>query len=528
MEKIPGPGQIKAGVEGATGALLGNIESGEGIIKVVRRLGGPEMAQFGTAGGPGMGALAQNSKLLNLIGQAMISPKGPAALQQAIATNANPAQLFVAGSRSGTAKVGEELFGLNKGPFNEALSGLIDSEINPLKSVPADTVKNKFLTGLGTFLGPVLKFLGLSLLIAALASFTMRQKGKGKMGGSRMSRLKGIVDEMTDVPCGEDEKCPDGSEPPCEDDPPPPPPGECSDEEKEQGKVWNPDTEECECPEGQTFNDETGKCEPGGEEDPCKDKPGTTWNPETEECEDDEEVEEQIVEKPILLRYDDDHVKVYAPRLPNTEAQEGFLSAMEKAQSDALLGRVDLEETLAGIVSDVLLEMSDEMGTEKAELDLGTRGFRWDTDKWGALTAGKLNRKYKRTSKKKNKEGEVVKIKRIIPKYFYVFDKSLESVLEQVDIDENTVRMLAKWMIKMLRKGNKATLSGREIKKLVTTLAGSAKNIEGKEQEIINAISNFSVVKDSKRIREVDQQPDFSSINEAKELARMKVLSGIK
>jgi hypothetical protein len=216
----------------------------------------------------------------------MISPKGPAALQQAIATNANPAQLFVAGSRSGTAKVGEELFGLNKGPFNEALSGLIDSEINPLKSVPADTVKNKFLTGLGTFLGPVLKFLGLSLLIAALASFTMRQKGKGKMGGSRMSKLKGIVDEMVDVPCDEkeDEKCPDGSDPPCEDEPPPPPEDPCKDK---PGTTWNPETEECEeeekkpdCdPDTQMVDPDTGECI-----DIPKCPDGTVYNPETGKC----------------------------------------------------------------------------------------------------------------------------------------------------------------------------------------------------------------------------------------------------
>lgn len=312
MEKIPGTGQIKAGVEGATGALLGNIESGEGIIKVVRRLGGPEMAQFGTSGGPGMGALAQNSKLLNLIGQAMISPKGPAALQQAIATNANPAQLFVAGSRSGTAKVGEELFGLNKGSFNEALSGLIDSEINPLKNVAADTIKNQFLTGLGAFLGPVLKALGLSLLIAALASFTMRQKGKGKMGGSRMSKLKGIVDEMVDVPCDEkeDEKCPDGSDPPCEDEPPPPPEDPCKDK---PGTTWNPETEECE--------------EDTGPEDRCKDKPGTKFDPETGEC---------VCEEPGTVWSDKKGkcVKIKAPPGPRI----GLIN-LDKPESDVYFSR---------------------------------------------------------------------------------------------------------------------------------------------------------------------------------------------
>jgi len=322
----------------------------------------------------------------------------------------------------------------------------------------------------------------------------MRQKGKGKMGGSRMSMLKQMVDGFLDVkPREGEEKCPDGSDPPCEEEPPPPE-GKCSDEQTAAGMIWNPETEECECPEGQAFNDETGKCEPGGET----------------------EVEEIEIEKPVLIRYDNDHVKVYAPRLTNTTVQEEFLSSMEKIQSDALIGRVDLEESLASLVGDVLLEMSDEKGTERAELELGYRGYRWDPDKWGAISIGKLNKKYKRTSKKKNKEGEVVKIKRIIPKYFYVFDKSLLGALEQVGTDENTVRMLAKWMIKMVRKGNKITLSEKEIKKLVTSLAPSAKSLEGKEQETINALSGFSIVKGRKSIRE------------SLTLNRWKVLSGIK
>jgi len=238
MENIPTTGDVTRNIQSTL--QLGDVQGGEGIIKVVRRM--TPLKDFATAGGPGMEALAdpKYALVVGLLKASMVSKQGPAALQQAIAQNANPAQLFVSGPQSGTAKLGEELFGLNKGSFEKNITKVVSEKIKGIANVPADTVKNKFLGALGTFLGPVLKALGLSALVAALASFTMRQKGKGKMGGSRMSRLKGIVDEMVDVPCDEDEKCPDGSEPPCEDDPP---------------------------------------------EDPCKDKPGTRWNPETKECE---------------------------------------------------------------------------------------------------------------------------------------------------------------------------------------------------------------------------------------------------
>ena len=241
IESMPTTSDIKTAINKTE--LLGNVKPGEGIINVVRRMGGPEMANFGSSGGPSMGALAgsKNGKLiLALIQKAMLSKQGPAALQQAIAQNANPAQLFVAGPTSGTAKLGEELFGIDKGRFTDIVSETINKQVSGLTSYPENAVKNAFIEGLGKFLPTLLKLLGMGALLAALTSFAMRQKGKGKMGGSRMSRLKGMVDEMVDVPCGEDEKCPDGSEPPCEDDPP---------------------------------------------EDPCKDKPGTRWNPETKECE---------------------------------------------------------------------------------------------------------------------------------------------------------------------------------------------------------------------------------------------------
>ena len=83
----------------------------------------------------------------------------------------------------------------------------------------------------------------------------------------------------------------------------------------------------------------------------------------------------------------------------------------------------------------------------------------------------------------------------------------------------------------MLRSRSKAVLGDKEIKKLVTSLARSAKNLKGKEQEVINALSKFSVVKGSasaRRFRDAGQQLGTPSINEEKELDRMKVLAGIK
>lgn len=240
METIPTESDILRTVTSTVD--LGDVKGGEGIIKVVRRM--TPMKDFATSGGPGMAELGKYPMIVKLIGAAMVSQQGPGALAQAIQQNANPAQLFVSGPASGTARAGEELFGLNKGQFEQTLTKVIGEKVKSTANVPADTLKNKFLNSLGTLLGPILKALGLGALVAALASFAMRQKGKGKMGGSRMSRLKGIVDEMTDVPCDEkeDEECPAGQTRN-------PETGECEDDEGE------------ECPEGQTRNPKTGECE---------------------------------------------------------------------------------------------------------------------------------------------------------------------------------------------------------------------------------------------------------------------------
>ena len=255
MDTIPSGANTMRSVQ--TSLQLGEVKGGEGIIKVVRRL--TPLKNFGRSGGAQMSELANHPKVVELIQSAMVSKEGPNALVQAIQQNANPSQLFVGGARSGTARAGEELFGLNKGVFEKNVTNLIEDGLRETSRVPADTVKNQFLKGLGNLLGPVLKALGLSALVAALASFTMRQKGKGKMGGSRMSMLKQMVDGFLDVkPREGEEKCPDGSDPPCEEEPPPPPEDPCKDK---PGTKLDPETGECVCEEpGTIWSDKAGKC----------------------------------------------------------------------------------------------------------------------------------------------------------------------------------------------------------------------------------------------------------------------------
>ena len=321
MDTIPSGANTMRSVQ--TSLQLGEVKGGEGIIKVVRRL--TPLKNFGRSGGAQMSELANHPKVVELIQSAMVSKEGPNALVQAIEQNANPSQLFVGGPRSGTARAGEELFGLNKGVFEKNVTNLIEDGLRETSRVPADTVKNQFLKGLGNLLGPVLKALGLSALVAALASFTMRQKGKGKMGGSRMSMLKQMVDGFLDVkPREGEEKCPDGSDPPCEEEPPPPPEDPCKDK---PGTRWNPETKTCEeppeppeppteeCdPETEVLDPVTGKC--------IKKKKGQTLTPKA------------ALKLPAIAVLDDDEVSVFRinwRKQDDIDAQADIYAAAEKA-----------------------------------------------------------------------------------------------------------------------------------------------------------------------------------------------------
>ena len=82
------------------------------------------------------------------------------------------------------------------------------------------------------------------LALSAAAVLLLRKKGEWK---SRLATLQWAIEQMKEVPCKEG------------------PVGKCTDEEEAQGKVWRADLEppRCDCPEGQSFNEESGKCEPG-------------------------------------------------------------------------------------------------------------------------------------------------------------------------------------------------------------------------------------------------------------------------
>lgn len=207
MKKIQkGGGVIKSTV--VKSVPLGEVKSGEGIIKVTRRMV-PGAEKFGLPGGPSMAEVfggGKNAAVLKLIKASMISSKGPGAIDQLISSNANPQTAFVSGPTSGTAKVGEELFGIDKGQFHTNLTQTIEENL-PTEEVliEDDTSRNKILNALMKWAGPALKGLGLGFLAAGAASGFMRWKGKGgKKGsgmvrGSRMSILKVMVDGFKDV-----------------------------------------------------------------------------------------------------------------------------------------------------------------------------------------------------------------------------------------------------------------------------------------------------------------------------------------
>jgi len=262
MEAAPGSAAARTAVRQAVKQSIGNVSKGDGIIKTVRAMGGEDFANFGRAGGPGLGALTPAMRKLFAHEGVMADPGGPAALGQAITNNLDPHKLFIEGPMSGQ---GGTVFALNPGNFEAAVQESAKSGFEAAGQVPAATLKNQVLKAVGAVGAPFLLGLAASMAAAAgTAAFWRRgakdEEGKALTWGSRISYLKKKVDTMKDVPCDETEKCPDGSEPPCEEKPPPPPPppGKCpsTDEEKLQGKTdWNEEEKKCDCPEGYVFSE---------------------------------------------------------------------------------------------------------------------------------------------------------------------------------------------------------------------------------------------------------------------------------
>jgi hypothetical protein len=188
---------------------LGDVKDGEGIIKVVRRLI-PGQEQFATTANPGdLSVLLkpENNATLQLIRQSMGAEGGNVALFDKLLKNpaGSALETFIQGPMSGTATSN---FPLGSGSFTKVLKTQVKKQVQKAAKLPAKTLKNAFLSGLGTFAGPILQALGLSTAIAGAALGAGRFKGKRS---SRQSTLKTLVDLMVDV-VGEEEEEPVGPE----------------------------------------------------------------------------------------------------------------------------------------------------------------------------------------------------------------------------------------------------------------------------------------------------------------------------
>lgn len=185
----PGWGQTQA-LQAATGIPMGPGDSVSALFK-------PEAQAL-------MGPLKKAFK----------TPEGVKAWDEALAfAKQNPnmsfAELF--GPR-GVKKLHPDfpkIIDIDPGTFadqsQQVISKTVDKEVSEAVTktikVPADTLKNKFLSGLGKFAGPVLSGLGLGAMVAGAASGLMRMKGKAS---SRMATLKKTVDTFKDVGGQED------------------------------------------------------------------------------------------------------------------------------------------------------------------------------------------------------------------------------------------------------------------------------------------------------------------------------------
>ena len=175
-------------------------------------------AATGIPMGPGdsVGALfkPEVQALMGPLKKAFKTPEGIKAWDEALAfakqqPNMSFAELF--GPR-GVKKLHPDfpkLIDIDPGTFAEqsqqVISKVVDQEVSDTVTkvikIPADTLKNKFLSGLGKLAGPLLSGLGLGAMAAGAASGLMRMKGKAS---SRMATLKKTADTFLDVGAQED------------------------------------------------------------------------------------------------------------------------------------------------------------------------------------------------------------------------------------------------------------------------------------------------------------------------------------
>jgi len=176
---------------------LGEVQPGEGVIKVIRRLvPGKENFAKGAAGSD-LGFLKdpKHKMVYKLLKKAMGAEPGTdvGAFEALVNSDGNAFTTFVSGPMSGRAGT---MFAIDKGKFQGQFNKMMTKQIERIKKKPAKTIKNWFIKTAGIYLGPVLKALGLGAILAAAVTAAMRFKGKRS---SRMAQLKTLVDSMLDV-----------------------------------------------------------------------------------------------------------------------------------------------------------------------------------------------------------------------------------------------------------------------------------------------------------------------------------------
>jgi hypothetical protein len=263
--------------------------------------------------------------------------------------------------------------------------------------------------------------------------------------------------------------------------------------------------------------------------------------------------EEKSRIKPVLIRYDDDDIKLYSPRILNPEMSKEYIELFSKVESNGLVGddriAAEVSEMLQRMVSTgILLELSPpppeeerppgddtpppdeggadeegapEEGGEEVETDAlenameGSRGMRWEEKKLGPLTMAKLKKRWPNRKSRNRRTGVIT---RTVMKFYYVFDKTLVSLDEEIGVDSATTQALAKLVINKLKKSKRVKLDTADLQKLVARAAKKSGELQGKEEQIIDALAQMNVVSDAGR----------RELAEGKTLSRWKVLSGIR
>ena len=497
-------GEVTPAIEETIGPL-----NGEGFTQMFGRMKGVQAA------GGTFTSDTPVSALFEEFGKYGIDPKNPSALFELGVDKAS----YMERLASGATSIGEMFPAGDKGLWLELGK---KTTVTVAKAVAKKVVQGAggavagtaLATGTAAAAGPLLAGLGIALVTSAAAIKLIRMKG---LQSSRAKSLKVLFDALVPVDC--------------EDGPQPPPPGECSDEEKEQGKVWNPDTEECECPEGQTFNDETGKCEEDEGEGNCSDEqtaagmvwrddldppqcacpPGSKFDKETQKCVEDKKSKRL---KPILIKLDNDALekdswKLYSTTIRSDKAGEKWNDLFSGVQKQGIMGRDALEELLAVTDGELLdeAEGDDEGGMETQYSD----AFETQQGK-GRIRRQRMSpRSIRRNLNKLRKRyGDNLKV-------YYAFDGSLYSDLEEVGIDKSAAQKIASNLLKTISKDNE--LPPLDQKEVLRALG------RRKPKTVYKIMRKYLVSPEpQKKMRE----SNIEELQEALTLDRWKVLSGIK